>query len=204
MYITATILRFKFALISLLLVSPLQNGNAVTRTNAGDTQISDHGIGKTAKSVPVAGALRTGAPKGPDEAFNNAIAAYKAGDVALAAKWSRMAALQGHAESQHALGTMFATGAGVALDYREALKWWRMAAEQGDARSLFNLGVLYSRGRGVKTNYLEAYKWLHLAAEWGVPEAFALRPKIARHLTLGEIAVSQELAREWNAKYIGE
>lgn len=45
-----------------------------------------------------------------ETAFTNAIDAYKAGDPVLAVEWSGVAARLGHAPSQHALATLFATG----------------------------------------------------------------------------------------------
>ncbi len=136
-----------------------------------------------------------------ETAFENALAAYKAGDTEASVRWSRIAAEKGHAPSQHALATMFATGQGVGLDYAKALKWWRQAAGQGDVHSIYNLGVMYSHGRGVPVDYVEAYKWLHLATEMGFQDAYQLQPRLAETMSLGEIAISQAKARAWAARH---
>lgn len=52
-------------------------------------------------------------------------------DYVEAAKWFRLAAEQGLAEAQHALGSFYEDGTGVEQDYTEAVKWYKKAAEQG-------------------------------------------------------------------------
>ena len=42
----------------------------------------------------------------------------------------RMAARQGHVDSQYNFGVMYATGVGVPQDDAVAVKWYRKAAEQ--------------------------------------------------------------------------
>jgi hypothetical protein len=50
-----------------------------------------------------------------------------------AARWSRKAADQGHAQAQYNLGSMFYEGRGVAQSDVEAAWWYRKASDQGDA-----------------------------------------------------------------------
>jgi TPR repeat protein len=49
-----------------------------------------------------------------------------------ARKWWTLAAQQGYARAQYALGLMYAAGLDVSQDYVTAHKWWTLAAAQGD------------------------------------------------------------------------
>ncbi len=88
-----------------------------------------------------------------------------------AAAQIQRAAKAGDAESQAALGSMYANGWGVAQDAREAVRWYRQAAEQGHANAQFNLGVMYDKGDGVAKDAREAVRWYRQAAEQGDAEA---------------------------------
>ena len=49
-----------------------------------------------------------------------------------ASLWFRLAADQGDADAQFALGCAYEDGEGVQQDHAEAVKWYRLAADQGD------------------------------------------------------------------------
>ena len=66
---------------------------------------------------------------------------------------------EGQLEEWFKLGTRFAFGRGVPLDYKEAAKWYRKAAERGHSAAQFNLGVLYERGIGTDKNNEYAFQW---------------------------------------------
>ena len=84
-----------------------------------------------------------------------------------AARWSRLAAEQGHADAQSNLGVMYRNGRGVPQNDGEALRWYRLAAEQGHAGAQYNLGLTYANGHGVPQDYGEAVRWNRLAADQG-------------------------------------
>ena len=88
-------------------------------------------------------------------------------DDKTAVKWYRLAAEQGDAFGQNALGNMYDTGRGVPKDDKESAKWRTLAAEQGNSQSQYNLGVMYEKGRGVPQNDKTAVKWYTLAGEQG-------------------------------------
>ena len=71
------------------------------------------------------------------------------------------------AVAQDELGTLYAEGRGVPLDYGAALQLRLAAAEQGYAEAQFNLGSMYYYGRGTPWHYPPALKWYRLAAEQG-------------------------------------
>jgi TPR repeat protein len=60
-----------------------------------------------------------------------------------------MAADQGHAQAQGALGNAYAEGIGVQQDDAEAVRWVRMAADQGNAQAQKVLDEMYAQGRAV-------------------------------------------------------
>ena len=52
------------------------------------------------------------------------------------------------------IGSVYAKGLGVPVDYGEAMKWYRWAAETGDPTSMYALAVLYGEGKLVAQDEL--------------------------------------------------
>jgi|SRR5450755_5167491 len=96
--------------------------------------------------------------------LEDGIATYRSDDYATALRILPSLAEQGNAAAQFNLGSMYAHGQGVTLDYREAVKWYRQGAEQGNATAQVFLGLMYAQGQGVVQEYLRAHMWLNLAA----------------------------------------
>jgi TPR repeat protein len=61
---------------------------------------------------------------------------------ALAVKWYRKAADQGHASAQFNLGLMYANGEGVPENNIRAYVWWSMSKTQGIALAAKNIDIL--------------------------------------------------------------
>ena len=99
------------------------------------------------------------------EAKRKANSAYSSQNYYEAAKFYRVAAEQGDADSQYWLGWLYDQGQGISQNFYEAAKWYRKAAEQGEAFAQNNLGTLYYRGNGVAQDYREAAKWFNKSAE---------------------------------------
>jgi uncharacterized protein len=122
--------------------------------------------------------------------------AYDNGDFATALRIYRELADRGDANSQFALGRMYARGEGVPKDEAQARYWfglgreqskalksyntgdfetalriYRPLAEKGQALAEYILGLMYANGQGVAENYREALKWLQKAAEHGEAKA---------------------------------
>jgi TPR repeat protein len=91
-------------------------------------------------------------------------------DYDQAVKWFDLAAKQGYAPAQFALGIMYNKGLGVPQDYAEAGRLYRLAAAQGHADAQYNLGRLY-HGHGLPQDYSEAAKWYALSAQQGTAAA---------------------------------
>ena len=70
-------------------------------------------------------------------------------DHALARKWFRRAAAQGHVRAQVNLAIQYCDGVGGSRNASEAFSWFAQAAKQGDTRATRMMGVLYAEGRGV-------------------------------------------------------
>ena len=96
--------------------------------------------------------------------FDEALAAYNAGDYASALNELLPLARHGNALAQYNVGMTYDEGYG---DYVEAAKWYLLAAEQGDVLAQTNLGHMYDHGDGVPQDDTEAVKWYLLAAEQG-------------------------------------
>lgn len=62
-------------------------------------------------------------------------------------------AQQGNPEAQYNLGTHFANGDGVLLDYVQAAAWYGRAAQQGHPVALHELADLHEEGLGVNQNF---------------------------------------------------
>jgi TPR repeat protein len=135
-------------------------------------------------------------------------------------KWFRIAAEQGDALGQFALGWTYVFGQ-MPHDYAEAVRWLRKAAERDDMLSQFTLGVMYPSGIGVPKDDVLAYMWMNLAAahaDTNLPEAVqglfpsspppnfpaaGMRDELATKMTHDQIAEAQRLAREWKPRSEG-
>jgi len=93
--------------------------------------------------------------------YRNAVAEYNAGRFPEAAASFRLAAEQGHAESQYILSTMYDAGKGVPQDDAQAARWERLAAEQGQVYAQANVSFrCYS-----SNDFAGAFEWCRRAAD---------------------------------------
>ena len=139
---------------------------------------------------------------GPTQAdFDAGMAAFERGDYATALQEWRPLAEQGHADAQNHLGWMYRWGLGVPMDDAEAVKWYRKAAEQGIAEYMIKLASMYLVGWAVPQDYVKAHMWYDLAAAAGDEHAPEFRDRLARGMTLADISMAEELAREWLEKH---
>lgn len=109
------------------------------------------------------------------------VAADKPGGFALL----QQAALGGHAEAQHMVGTM-------TRDPAQGLRFWRLAAEQGHVLAQFDLGLAHHLGRRAEQDYAQAAQWYHraasqgqLAALYNLGQAWAKSPQHAERADTG-------------------
>ena len=124
-----------------------------------------------------------------------------------AMKSYRKAAVQGHLEAQYTLGNAYELGqhdfgVGIPRDGVEAVKWYRKAAERGHASAQYRLGLMYDDGEGVPEDDVQAYAWLNIAAAQGSWFAKERKQHLAESITREEIALAQQLAREYWERYV--
>ncbi len=118
-------------------------------------------------------------------------------DRIAAAKWFRLAGVQGFAQSQYNLAVSYYTGIGVPQSYAEAAAWYRKAAEQGDVRAQNNLGYIYDTGKGIEKNHEIAVYWYQQAAAAGNKNA---QVNLANSYRLGRgVPKDEAKALEWYA-----
>ena len=63
---------------------------------------------------------------------------------------------------------------------------------------------MYNNGQGVPQDYVQAHKWVNLAASRATEEVAErsrlMRDKLAKIMTVSQVAEAQRLAREWQPK----
>jgi uncharacterized protein len=102
---------------------------------------------------------------------DDAAAAIRKGDYAIAHQILRPLADKGDALAQFNLAQLYARGWGAQRDYTEVIGWLRKAADQDLAIAQHYLGLAYTDGDGVPQDDAEAARWFRLAADRGYPTA---------------------------------
>jgi localization factor PodJL len=69
------------------------------------------------------------------------------------------------------MGSRFAEGRGVSVNFQQAALWFDRAAKAGSVPALFRLAVLYERGQGVVKDLQEARRLYFAAADKGHTKA---------------------------------
>jgi TPR repeat protein len=110
-------------------------------------------------------------------------------------------AKKGDVRAQAYLGFMYQTGRGVPQHYDKAAYWYTLAADNGDGNAQFALGLLYNKGQGVPMDVIQAYKWLNLSASQSEGEVrdfkVRMRDSIAFKMSIAQVEIAQQLARDW-------
>lgn len=103
--------------------------------------------------------------------FNSAYEAAQAGDYARAVSlWTKLAE-QGDPDAQYALGWMYESGQGVAINFKQAAHWYKEAAIQNYVAAQYVLASMYDKGTGVTANPESAVAWYLKAANQGDAES---------------------------------
>lgn len=125
--------------------------------------------------------------------------AMKRGDFRVAAVLFSPLAEKGDVRAQYNLGLLYASGLGVAPDYRAALKWYRLAAGQGHAGAQNALAQMYAKGYGVPQDHVRAHMWYSVAVESSAAgskqELMKDRDNLASRMTPAQIQKAEELAK---------
>ena len=124
--------------------------------------------------------------------------AFKHGDYEVAFREALKGAQEGNIAEQNNVAVFYASGTGVAQNYREACKWWKRAADQGMVSAQASLGVTYLNGaRGVPRDRDQAAFYLLKAADQG-GDASAQYNLGRMYMAFGEgVPHDPSLAHEW-------
>ncbi len=77
------------------------------------------------------------------------------------------AAMEGDAESQCMLGTIYYSGEDIDQDYDQAYFWFKEAAKQKHADAMYYLGLCYINGHGTEKNEVGGQGFIRQAAKLG-------------------------------------
>ncbi len=133
-----------------------RDANAGLQHVPSSTSLARH----SARSGLIARGREDAANTAANPHHRQALADYNARNFPAAAAGFRLAAEQGHAESQFLLSTMLDAGQGLPKNEIEAALWEQKAAEQGHAYAQANLSFrCYAAG-----NFPEAFAWCQRAA----------------------------------------
>jgi len=153
------------------------------------------GDGVTKDEARGLGWIETAAAQGHIEAQSYLGAHYLHISEEEAFRWYQMAASQGSANDQCAVGNCYRTGIGVKPDQEEAFQWYMRAAEQGNAYGQKYVAGCYDAGLGVRRDPAAAVHWLEKAAEQGNSEA---QRDLGAHYFSGEgVEQNEALAFKW-------
>ena len=103
--------------------------------------------------------------------YRSGVKAYKAKDYTTAEQFFRKSALQGYAQAQDKLGSLYFKGLGVKKDLKQASKWYLKSANQGYVVAQDHVGLIYLKGFGTRKNIKKAFNWFQLAAEQGYADS---------------------------------
>jgi TPR repeat protein len=133
-----------------------------------------------------------------EKSYVDAIAAFKARDLALGVRELRASAAAGYAPAQGLLGTLHANGAfGIAKNDVEAVRLYQLAAEQNHLAAQNNLGVMFMAGRGgLAKDEVQALRHYTQAAEQGYAMAQA-NLGLMHELGRGGLAKDDQEAGRW-------
>lgn len=105
--------------------------------------------------------------------FEEAAAAFSAGDFDKALQEIRPLAEEGHPRCQYAMGVLYENGFAVTKNHQQAAAWYLKAAEQGNSDAQYNLGAMNEHGVGIPVNFSAAAHWYLPAAEQGDIDALS-------------------------------
>jgi len=99
------------------------------------------------------------------DVFKDGGEAYKNGDYETAAKKFLEVAEKKDHRAMYALGSMYAVGQGVELDYNKAFNWLSQASKYGRPDATYKLGLLYENGLGTKQDFRRAARMYNTASK---------------------------------------
>ncbi len=83
------------------------------------------------------------------------------------------------------------------MEREEAVNWLLKAAKRGQDQAQYVIGGLYMTGLGLEKDPVLAHMWFSLAVKQGNESAAEWLEKIAKKMTVDEIAEAERRAQEW-------
>ena len=126
--------------------------------------------------------------------------AIKSSNYTIALQKLLPLALQGNADAQNQLGSMYTNGHGVPKDIAEGFRWYRLAAVQGHAQSQHIIGYMYNY-EPLFEDKIMAYMWFNISSanfddKYQMFNASVSRDMILSDMTPEEISKATAMARE--------
>jgi localization factor PodJL len=167
--------------------TPVPEPSFTTATNSQGLSDSQSAAGTAHGSVAVSQSNGAGGPAGammPSLAPDNVQAASLSSPTAVAnapdgegrstiniASQLYTSLSAGNPAAAYEMGSRFAEGRGVSVNFQQAALWFDRAAKAGSVSGLFRLAVLYERGQGVAKDLQEARRLYLAAADKGHTKA---------------------------------
>lgn len=120
-------------------------------------------------------------------------------DKEVGFKWNEIAARQGNADAQMALGLHYFNGDGVEINESKAAENLLKSAIQGQRAAQYYLGMFYWEGIGVIKDPVSAHMWNNISAANGYEKAKKLREKFELMLTQSQLEEAYRRAKKCTA-----
>jgi TPR repeat protein len=149
----------------------------------------------------------------PDTAYNRGVDAYRLKDYASARQHWAKAVEEGETSAFNNLGFLLYNGLGGEPDPARAVMLWKRAGELGHSEAQWHLAQALEVGKGTAASLIEAYAWYRCAIEdyLAAPQDDAESEiaqdarksliRILARLSIEQLSASEQLAREYVAKY---
>ncbi len=159
-------------------------------------------MGMSRMCVPVLAVFLAASPvaaSGGTTALQSGLAAYSAGEFAVARGQLRPLADRGSAIAETLLGVMALKGQGQGVDAATAVARWLRAAQRGYAPAQLALAKVLARGDGVAADPEAAWVWARLATtDPGVgASAGLLADRLASGISAPRLAVLEMRRARW-------
>lgn len=126
--------------------------------------------------------------------------AFAEGDYPTAWELAAPKAVEGEAEAQYLLGSMYFDGQGVEQDRCLATLWFDKAARRGHGQAQYRMGEAHIWGYGVTRQDKVARDWMIKARRSGIPEARVALPVIEARISDRPLREEEEIFR--NQRYV--
>jgi len=130
------------------------------------------------------------------------IAAYRVKNFQATIEKVLPLAIEGNAEAQYIISTMYFNGDGFPEDQCLSVIWAEKAARQGHAYAAVAMGFAYQGSGGIKRDEEMAYRWMAYGHKQGHPDILDEVDFLARYITAEQRADIDEDLKTWNPLHL--